>query len=144
MKFQKLLTWLSILGLTIVLGCSSFQDVLTPCYIPPGSIDYADTNATTLLPYTTVFDARRVGFKMDFIHAVNQTTDKMRYNYLKGMNSFHITAAEELQAKIFSPEGPIGLLFPTLMGGTLGALLISKPNDKKKIIELEKTNGNSH
>ena len=143
MKFQKLIIWLSILGLAVMLGCSSFQDALTPCYIPPESLKYADANATTILPFTTLFDARRVKFKMDFVHLKKQTLDNLHYNFLKGINSFHIGAAEELQAKIFSPEGPIGLLFPTLMAGTLGALLISKPADKKKIVELEKTNGNS-
>jgi len=144
MKFQKLIIWLSVLGLTLMLGCSSFQDALTPCYIPPASLDYADAEPTTILPFTTLFDARRVSFKMDFVHLKKQTLDNLHYNFLRGMNTFHIAAAEELQAKLFSPEGPIGLLFPTLMAGTLGALLISKPTDKKKIIELEKINGNSH
>lgn len=141
---KKLSIWLCILGLTIILGCSSFQDVFTPCYIPPASLDYADAEPTTFLPFTTLFDARRVDFRMDFVHTLNQTTDRLKYEFLKGLGTFHMGAAEQFQAVIFSPTGPIGLLMPALMGGTLGALLISKPDDKKKIVELEKKNGNKN
>ena len=137
---KKLIIWLCILGLTVVLGCASFQDALIPCYISPAVLDYADAEPTSILPFTTLFDARRVAFKMDFIHTLNQTTDRLRYEYLVGVNTFHVAAAEKFQAALFSPQGLIGLLLPTVMGGTLGALLISKPDDKKKIMELE--NGN--
>lgn len=143
MKIKKLTVWLCILGLTVMLGCASFQDAITPCYIEPATLKYADANATTFLPFTTLFDAERVDRKMDFVHQWNQTKDNMQYGFLKGLNAFHIGAAEEFQTALFSPEGPIGLMLPTVMGGTLGALLISKPDDKKKIVELEKKNGNS-
>jgi len=139
---KKVIIWVCILGLTIILGCSSFQDAVTPCYISPAALEYADVEPTTFLPFTTLFDARRVDFRVDFVHTVNQTTDRLKYEFLKGLSAFHISGAEQLQATVFSPSGPIGLLLPTLMGGTLGALLISKPDDKKKIVDLEtKING---
>jgi len=142
MKFQKIIIWICVLSLTIMLGCSSFQDAVTPCYIPPEALNYADTNPTTFLPFTTLFDAKRVDKKIDYIHTLNQTTDKIEYEFLKRLNAFHISGAEQFQETIFSPSGPIGLLFPTGLGLTLGSLLISKPNDKKKIADLEtKING---
>lgn len=138
MKLKKIITWLCVFGLTFILGCSAFMDAVTPCYIPPASLDYInETDPTIFLPWTTLFDAKQIDMKVDFVHIFNQTTDKLNYGFVKGLNTFHIGAAEQLQATLFSPEGPIGLLLPTLMGGTLGALLISKPGDKKKIVELE-------
>lgn len=135
---KKLFIWLCILGLTVMIGCSAVQKAVIPCYIPPAALDYADVNEpATFLPFTTLFDAERVDMKVDFVHSYNQVTDKMQYEYVKGLNTFHMSASKRLQTALFSPEGPVGLLLPTLMGGTLGALLISKPNDKKRITELE-------
>jgi len=142
MKFKKVIVWFCVLSLTVILGCASFQDAVTPCYIPPAAFDYADTEPTTFLPFTTLFDAKRIDKKIDYTHTLNQTTDKLEYEFLKGLNALYISGAEQLQETVFSPNGPIGLLLPTLMGGTLGALLISKPDDKKKIVDLEtKING---
>ena len=83
--------------LTVMLGCASFQDALTPCYIPPASLEYADANATTFFPFTTLFDARRVDAKVDYVYAIG----KLEYEFL----------------------------LPTIFGGTLGALLIKRPQD---------------
>lgn len=139
-KLQKIIAWICIIGLTAILGCASFQDALTPCYISPACLEYADAEPTTFLPFTTLFDARRIDMKMDFRYAIGE----VEYKFLKGLNTFHTSAAEQLQARIFSPEGPIGLLFPAITGGVLGTYLFSKPDDKKKIAELEKTNGNTN
>ncbi len=124
-KMQKLVVWVSILMLTVMLGCASFQDALTPCYIPPETLIAADTKATTIMPFTTLFDARRVDFKLDYTY----TLATMKYKYLKGLGEFHMAGAEEFQTMLFSPEGPVGLLLPTIFGGTLGALLIKRPQD---------------
>ncbi|HEC64215.1 MAG TPA: hypothetical protein ENI23_02855 [bacterium] len=128
-KLQKVVVWGSVIMLTVMLGCASFQDALTPCYIPPETLEYTDAPATTFFPFTTLFDAKRVDFKLDYTY----TLQTMKYKYLKGIGTFHRIGAEELQASLFSPEGPIGLLLPTIFGGTLGALLIKRPQD---------TNGN--
>lgn len=131
-KLQTVIVAVSIFGLAVFIGCSSVQDGITPCYISPAALDYADTNGTTFMPFTTLWDAKRIDAKMEFVHLSNQVQDKMLYGYLKGVNSFHIEASKEFQAAIFSPTGPIGLLFPTLLGGSLGALLIKRPKDKTK------------
>ncbi|KKM21306.1 hypothetical protein LCGC14_1636790 [marine sediment metagenome] len=140
-RTQTIIASVLILGLAALFGCSAFQDALIPCYVPPASMDYADANATSFFPWTTIFDARRIDMKMDFVHRLNQLQDNLKYGFLKGLNAFHIQAAEEMQAAIFSPEGPIGLLLPTIMGTGIGALLIKRPGDKsKKEVELEANN----
>lgn len=141
MKLKKLIIWICILGLVTILGCASFQDAITPCYISPEALEYANEKPTSILPITTLLDAKRVSMKMDYVHSLNQLSDTMYYEFLREVNSFHMGASKKFQAAVFSPIGPIGLLVPTITAGTLGALLISKPDDKKKIKELEEKNG---
>ncbi len=46
--------------------------------------------------------------------------------------------ARQLQQRLFSPTGSVGMIMTTLFGGTLGSLLIKRPGDKsKKEVELE-------
>ncbi|MBA7477999.1 hypothetical protein ES707_13414 [subsurface metagenome] len=143
-KTQNLIATVTILLLIVLLGCASFQDALTPCYISPAVIDYADANGTSILPWTTLFDAKRIAARMDFVHSWNQTKDRMRYTYLKGITQFHIAGAEELKVSLFSPTGPLALIVPTGLAATAGALLFSKPSDKKKIKELEIKNNSKN
>ncbi len=136
-RTQSLIVTLSIFFLLIVLGCASFQAVLTPSYVSPAAAEYAKTKTTSIFPWTTLFDGRRVSMKMDYVHTLNQITDTLEYEYLKGITRFHIAAGEELRATLFDPTGPLALLIPTSLAATAGALLFSKPTDKKKIKELE-------
>jgi len=131
-KIQTLLVSVSILGLVVFIGCSSVQDLIIPSYISPAAIDYVDANVPILTPYTSLFDAKTIDRKMDYVHLLNSMTEEARYKFLKSELAFHIGVSEEFQQAIFSPEGPIGLLFPTLLGGSLGALLIKRPGDKSK------------
>lgn len=143
-KTQNLIATLSVFCLIVVLGCASFQDVLTPCRVSPAAARYADTNETSILPWTTLFDAKRILMKLDYVHTKTQLTDTLEYEYHKGITRFHEAAGEELKATLFEPTGPIGLLVTSALGGTAGALLLSKPTDKKKIKELEiKNNRNA-
>ncbi|MBA7655561.1 hypothetical protein ES703_63467 [subsurface metagenome] len=136
-KTQNLIATLSIVLLIVLLGCASLQDVVTPCWISQDVLNYADANGTSVLPWTTLFDAKRVAAKMDFAHSLRQMSDRMKYTYLKGISQFHIAGAEELKVSLFSPTGPLALIVPTGLAATAGALLFSKPTDKKKIKELE-------
>lgn len=144
-KLQTIIMTVSILGLVILFGGACFQEVITPCWISPISLEYADVNATSILPWTTLFDAKRVDRMVDFKHTWNQATDTLRYKLTKGLNAIHISVGEELKATLFSPTGPIGLMFPALSGTAFGTFLLSKPKDKKKIAELERKvkNGNN-
>lgn len=131
-KLKTLIVTVCVFGLAVMLGCASFMDAITPTYIAPSTIKYADANVPIFLPYTSLFDARMVDKKMDYTHFVNTMAEDVKYKFHKGMMAFHIQAAESFQEAVFSPTGAIGLLFPTLFGGTLGALLIKRPGDKSK------------
>lgn len=125
--FQTTVVTLAVLILTVIMGCSLAMDAVTPCYVPPQLKPFADEPLLFFIPYTTVFDAERILKKMYFFES--------------GLN-ISISASRELQSNVFNPTGPLGLL---MVGGpalALGALGISKPKDKKKIVELEK-NGKS-
>ena len=115
-----------------MLGCASIQKLAVPCYIPPASIEYADTNATSFLPWTTYWDAERINYKLDYIYLYNRTTADLKYNFLKKQTVLHMKVAENLQQTLFSPEGPLGLLLPTIFGTGIGALLIKRPGDTSK------------
>lgn len=143
-KIQNLIATVSVLLLIVLLGCASFQDALTPCYVSQAVLRYADSNSTSILPWSTLFDAKRITAKMDYVHSWNQISDRMKYEYLSGIHRFHIAGAEELKTSLFDPTGPLALLIPTSLAATAGALLFSKPSDKKKIKDLEiKNNSNN-
>ena len=139
-KIQVLIASASVLVLAGMIGCAAVQDAVVPCYISPLSIEYAKAEPTVFLPFTTLWDAKRIDMKMDFIHLSNQVADKMKYDFLKGLNIVHMMPAQELQAALFSPTGPLGLLLPGLSGTGLGWLLLKRPGDKS-VKDIEKENG---
>ncbi len=135
-KKQKILMGLMVMGLAVMFGCSAFQDVITPTYVNEEAAEWADTTAKLFMPYTTLWDAKRVGMAIDY----KITIERFKGGYYKSMTNLSILAGENIKATVFSPDGPIGLLLPTLLGGTLGAMLIKRPGDKsKKEVELEKS-----
>ena len=135
-KKQKTLTVLMVMGLAVMFGCSAIQDVITPTYVSEDAAEWAGVPTKLLLPYTTLADAKRVGMAIDY----KLTITRFKGGYYKSMTNLSILAGEEIKATVFSPSGPIGLLLPTLFGGTLGAMLIKRPGDKsKKEVELEKS-----
>lgn len=131
-KLKTLIISVCIFGLAVIFGCASVMDVATPCYIPPEAIRFADANVPTFLPYTSLWDAKAVRLKMDFVHTRDMLTGELKYKFLRGLTTANIETSQRFQETIFSPTGPIGLLFPTVFGGTLGALLIKRPGDKSK------------
>jgi len=146
---NKILIALVSALLIVFFGCSAMMDGVTPCYINEDIKDYTEEPLTSFLPYTTLWDANRLDRVMDFKYLINQKAyerlaedEGYTYNFLKNDLLISKAGAQELQDTLFDPAGPIGLLLPLIGGGTLGALLLSKPGDKKKIAELEK-NGNS-
>lgn len=121
-------------------GCVAFQSSITPTYIPEECIEYADVNVPMLMPYTTLIDAKYVQESMNLRKKVGD----LRYAWMKGSLSMHIYNAEQFKDVVFDPQGPVGLLLPMLSGLGFGWLGLSKPDDKKKVQDLEKKlNGNS-
>ena len=139
-KFGKSLIGLVlVVGLLAMFGCSLVQDTITPCHVGEEAIEYAGIKGTSYVPWTTVFDAKRVRDYMNFNHVQYQTAydrakqdDTLRYTFISDGLNVHIADATALQQKIFSPTGAIGLAFPALFAGTLGALFIKRPGDEKK------------
>ncbi len=136
---KKLTITIATMIILVMFGCSAMMDAVTPCYIEPEAAEYADANSTGFLPFTTLFDAYRIDNKMDYIHERKQLDyarlaedDTLKYGHLKNTHTVNIQGGLDFQQTAFTPEGPIGLLLPTLAGGTLGALLIKRPGDTKK------------
>lgn len=136
---QKVIIGIVAILLVAMFGCAALMDLATPCYIDEDLIAYAEEEPTSFLPFTTLWDAERIDNKFDYVHLVTQIDlqrqiedDVVYYDYLKDKQNKYMTSAKEFQKAIFTPEGPIGLILPTLFGGTLGALLIPRPGDRKK------------
>ncbi len=135
-KKQKTLTILMVLGLAVMFGCSAMQDVFTPTYVSEDAAEWAGAPTKMLMPYTTLLDAKRVGRAIDY----RLLSHRIEGGYYKNITNLSILAGEEIKTTLFSPEGPVGLLLPTLFGGALGAMLIKRPGDKsQKEVELEKS-----
>lgn len=132
-KLQKLLICICSLFFIVILGCSAFQDAITPCYIDIDAATYANEPLTEILPYTTLFDAKRIRAKMDYIFE----STKLKHFYLLSEMDYHIANSEQTKQMVFSIEGPIGLLAAGLPMFTLGWIGLSKPGDRKRITELE-------
>lgn len=137
-KKQKTLTILMVMCLAVMFGCSAFQEAITPTYVSKEAAEWAGvpTKLFKVIPYTSLWDAKRIGKAIDF----KLTIEKLKGGYYKSITNLGIYAGEELKTTLFSPQGPVGLLLPTLFGGTLGAMLIKRPGDKsKKEVDLEKS-----
>lgn len=139
-KFGKSLIGLAlVVGLLAIFGCSMVKDVVTPCHIDKQAINYSGVEPTSYVPYTSVYDAKRVLAHIDFNHTEFQLMyarmaqdDKLQHNFLVPRLEANVTEAIVFQNKVFSPTGAIGLAFPALVAGTFGALFIN--TGKKKVV----------
>ncbi len=145
-KFLKgLVTLVCIVGLVIIFGCASFQDLATPAHINEHVIEYSGQPATSYLPWTTIFDAERIKAYTDHKHLRIQkwydelkAQDARQYSFLTERIDVGINNARQLQQKLFDPNGSIGMAVVALFGGTIGSLLIKRPGDKsKREVDLE-------
>lgn len=143
-KKQKLLVGCLVLFVVAMLGCSALQNAVIPMYIDPEIGVYTGEEMTSWMPWTTIWDADRLSAKMKFLHEANlieleraAEDDIRHYGFLNDALILDRADATVIKSAIFSPEGPIGMALPLLLGGSLGGLLFSKPGDKKRIKELE-------
>ena len=146
--FEKIVLSLSVLLLVAFMTSGCIEDFITPAFIDTVAMDYAkvDPNEDIINPlYTSLFDAKRVHRKINHIHVLNQkelsdalTDDILVYSYVNDLVAIGMADATELRDNIFSPTSPIGMLFPGLAGMAIGWLGLSKPSEKRKIMELEK------
>ena len=148
MKFLK--AFLIVLFATLLLavvGGGCFQDLLTPCHIDEATIEYSGQEATSYVPWTTVWDAQRIRAYVNYMHVQTQNAyerlkkdDSLTHAFLLDGVDANIADAMELQALVFSPTSPLGAMLLAGGGLGLGALAIKRPGDKsKKEVELEKS-----
>lgn len=120
----------------IFIGAGCIQDGVTPAYVNESAAEWAGVPTKLLMPYTTLWDAKRVAIAIDY----KLTIERIKGGYYKEVTNLSILAGEELKNTVFAPDGLLSLL---LVGGptfAMGSFLISKPKDKKQIEELK--NGN--
>ena len=148
-KLSLLIVPFFVLMLVGFLGCAAFQDIVTPCYIDAEAMEYAgvEPNDVKVLGlFTSLWDAKRLGRKMDRVTAENQKhlnrmiiDDVDHHAYVSANQLTHVQEAEDFKQMAFSPSGPVGMMFPMLTAFGIGALGISKPKDKRVIDSLNKT-----
>ena len=145
-KLSLLLVPFFVLVLIAIFGCAAMQELVVPMHVDEEAKDYAEDDATSYLPWPTLWDGKRLAVKMKRKNEMNQrdlgrlmVDDASFYAFIANQQLLNIRNAEELKETMFSPSGPMGLLLPALAGMGLGAFAISKPADKKKIVGLEKS-----
>ena len=130
-KIKALFVTFCIAGLAVILGCASIMDAITPCYIPQEVIQSVDANVPIIpfMPFTSLFDARYVKTRMYF-----------QYLLHNNLMTTSIAASEAFQQRLFSPEGPLGLLLPGSMFATLGLFaggrFLKSPREKELEVEV--------
>lgn len=149
MKFMK--AFLVVLFATLILafvGCTGFQDILTPCHISEDVIEYSGQEATSYMPWTSVWDAKRIRAYLNFNHIQFQNAcerlkqdDSLTHAFLLDSVDTNIADSVQFQATVFNPTGPLGALLLAGGGLGIGALAIKRPGDKtkKQTEELVKT-----
>jgi len=146
-KLQKLLVLISTILLVTILGCSAWQNGLTPAYIDPAAIEYSEMCPKIFTPYTSLWDAYRIQRGLNYQYFLKRIKlgrliedNDARHKFLNNAHLGYMESSEELRDTLFSPTGPLSILFAAIPGLAIGGYLIQRPSDKKRIIELE--NGN--
>ena len=126
-----------ILFVALMVGCA-FQDYLVPCYIDERVGEYTDANMTSLLPITTIADAKRLIEELNFVAIEKREVwlqriekDHRTHTFLANSTAFNLINAQEFQETLFAPTGVFGAL-TGLMGLGAGAMFIKRPGDLRK------------
>lgn len=153
MKMKKVMKTLALILIVVIelawFGCATVQDVVTPAWIDPVAAEYADVNIPSVMPYTSLYDAKAVLRGMNFKHTMNQLMaaramedDDLLFKHIKDEHILHIKEGQEFQQEVFSPTGPIGIALASLGFGTLGTIaggrLIPRKREKELEAEIEK------
>jgi hypothetical protein len=143
-KKQKLLVGVLVLFLVAIFGCAAVQNAVIPMYINPEVGEYTGECMISWMPWTSIWDGDRLAAKMKFLHEANlieleraAEDDTKYYGFLTDAMILDRQDAVALKSAVFSPSGPLGMLLTGLPMFGLGAMLISKPEDKKKITALQ-------
>jgi len=135
-KPQKILTILAAVTLIILFGCSMSTDLATPCYVDKDAAVFANKPLTSILPWTTVWDAKRIESAMSYQYAKNN----LEFNQLRGSLLTHLAEAEQLQQALFSADGILGPALFSGLGISFGALAIPRKRERELEKKLNGTN----
>ena len=123
-----------VVFVALMVGCA-MQDYLVPCYIDERVGEYTDANMTSLLPFTTIADAKRLGEELNFVGVEKREAllqevkkDSRLRAFLADSVANNLIPAEALRETLFSPTGVFGAL-TGLMGLGAGAMFIRRPGD---------------
>lgn len=136
MKMLRTLTTVVCLVVFIALmvGCV-MQDYLSPMYIDKRIGECTGAKMTSLLPFTTIADGKRLGRELNFISVEKREAwlqaiekDGRLQAFLSDSIAVNLISAQELQKTLFSPTGVFGAM-TGLMGLGAGAMFIRRPGD---------------
>lgn len=133
-KFGKMIV-VVLVGLIalVFVGAGCVQDVVTPAYVSEDAAEWANVPTKMFLPYTSLFDAKRVERAIDY----KLTIERIKGGYYKNITNISILASEEIKNTVFAKDGLLSLL---LIGGpalAAGGMFIPRGKDKKEIEKLK-------
>lgn len=127
-----------IIGFIILMGACAMQDYLVPCYVDERIGDYTDANMTSLAPYTTIADAKRLGKELNFIGIERREAllgavkkDDRLKAFLSNSVADNLIPAEALRETLFAPNGVFGAM-TGLLGLGAGWMFLKRPGDLRK------------
>jgi hypothetical protein len=139
MKIFRILTAAICLVLFVALmvGCA-MQDYLVPCYVDERVGEYTDANMTSLLPFTTIADAKRLGKELNFVGVEKREAfleavkkDSRLKAFLANSVSDNLIPAEALRETLFGPTGVFGAA-TGMLGLGAGWMFLKRPGDLRK------------
>jgi hypothetical protein len=148
---KKIIICVLTLVLAVLMGCATLSDGLTPCVVSDEAALYAEQEKTDILPYSTLSDAYRISWAMDYRHMITQMglarkaeDDRLYYDYLNEYHDLSMKSAENLKRQLFDPQGGIvpGLMMASGFG--IGWLGLKRPGDVPEKEHKEKVNTAGH
>ncbi len=134
---KKLLKTTTIMLVGIIslvfIGAGCVQDIITPAFIDQDAAEWANVPTKLFLPYSTLWDAKRLAGAIDY----KLTIERIKGGYYKNITNLSILAGEEFKNTVFAPGG---LLSTLMVGGPFlaaGAMFIPRSKDRKEIEELK-------
>lgn len=139
MKTLRTLTAVICLATFLALmGACAFQDHLVPNYIDERIGERTGAEMTSLVPWTTVADAKRLGRELNFVsvekrEALLQEIEKGdRYDsFLAESHRLYLIDGNALRETLFGPTGVVSAL-TGLIGLSAGTFLLKRPGDLRK------------
>jgi len=139
MKILKTLSAiLCLIAFAVLMGACAMQDYLVPCFIDGRVGEFAESEMTSIMPYTTLADADRLDREMERTQAewtmyFTQMLEErnLKHQFLAQGLQLNKIPAEALRETLFAPTGVFGAL-TGLLGLGAGAMFIKRPGDLRK------------